>query len=67
MSRQHVMTIAQRSAEAFLFADDDRSEVARVKVLRGQSKRAGATSITTETKAPANARWVERRAMKRAR
>ena len=66
MSRQHVMTIAKPSADAFLFAGDDRREVARVKALRGRSKR-GATSITTESKAPAGARWVERRAMKRAR
>jgi hypothetical protein len=67
MSRQHVMMIAEPSATAFLFADEDRPEVSRVKGLRGQSRRAGATSITTETKVPATARWVERRAMKRAR
>jgi hypothetical protein len=61
------MTIAEPSADAFLFADDDRREVARVRVLRGKSKRARATSITSETKAPADAHWVDRRAMKRAR
>ena len=67
MSRQHVMMIAEASATAFLFADDDRRESARVKGLRRKSKRAGATSITTETEAPATARWVDRRAMKRVR
>ena len=68
MSRQHVLTIAESSATAFLFGDNERRGSSRVKVFRGRSKRAGATTITTtEPEAPANTHWVERRAMKRAR
>ena len=68
MSRQHVMMIADPSATAFLFADDNRREDAGAVVQRRRSKRAGATSITTtDTKAPAVARWALRWAMKRAR
>jgi len=47
MSRQHVMMIADPSATAFLFADDNRREDAGAVVQRRRSKRAGATSITT--------------------
>jgi hypothetical protein len=60
--------IAEPSVTAFLFGDNDRRGVARVKVLRGRSKRAGPTTITTtEPEVPANPRWADRRAMKRAR
>jgi len=68
MSRQHVMMIAEPSATAFLFADDDRREAAEAKAPRRRSKRTGATSITTtQSEVPAVARWALRRAMKRAR
>ena len=67
MSRQHVLMIAEPSFTAFLVGED-RRKAGRVKAFRGKSGRAGATSITTtETEAPAGTRWVDRRAMKRAR
>ena len=67
MSRQHVMMIAEPSATAFLFGELDPQEAARGKGLRVRSNRAGAASITTtDPKAPADTRWVDRRAMKRA-
>ena len=68
MSRQHVMRIAEASATAFLFGDDDRRWVAGAKVLRVRPKRGGGASITsTRPEQPADARWAHRRAMKRAR
>ena len=68
MSRQHVMTIAEASATAFLFGDEDRRWAAGAKILRVRQKRGGGASITsTRPKAPADARWADRRAMKRAR
>jgi hypothetical protein len=68
MSRQHVVMIAQASANAFLFGDDDRRWEAGAKILRVRSKRGGGASITsTRPKEPADACWAERRAMKRAR
>ena len=68
MSHQHMLIFAGRLADAFLFGDNDRQEGANAE-LRARSKRAGAASITTtETEAPADSRrWVDRRAMKRAR
>jgi hypothetical protein len=67
MSRQHVMMIAESSAIAFLQGEISRPESARAQVSRVRSNRAAATSIkTTDPKAPAGTRWVDRRAMKRA-
>ena len=68
MSRQHTRMFADRLAAAFLFGDENRSEVAEAAVLRTRWKHVRATSITTtETEAPVDTRWVDRRAMKRAR
>ena len=68
MSRQHVMTIADRSENAFLFGDSDRRWNADARIVRVRSKRGGAASITsTGSKEPATAHWAYRRAMKRAR
>ena len=68
MSRQHVLTIAERSAAAFLFGDNERPEGVRARVFRERSKRAGAMPITTtEPETPSDTLWVDRRAMKRAR
>lgn len=68
MSRQHVLTIAEPAATAFLFGDNERRGASRVKVFRGRSQRAGTTRITTtEPEAPASICWTDRRAMKRAR
>ena len=68
MSRQHVMMIAQSSATAFLFGDDDRHRATRARVSRVRSKRGGAASLTsTGPKEPAAACWADRRTMKRAR
>ena len=68
MSRQHVLMIAEPLAIAFLVGDNERRGLARTRAFRGRSNRAGTAPITTtEPEAPANALWVERRAMKRAR
>jgi len=67
MARQHVMMIAEPSATAFLFGDSDRRWAAGAKILRVRSKHSGAASITiTRAKEPADARWANGRAMKRA-
>lgn len=68
MSRYHVMMIAQASANAFLYGDDDRRSVAGARMLRMKSRRGGGASITSNRpKEPADAFWADRRAMKRAR
>jgi hypothetical protein len=68
MSRQHVMMIAEASATAFLFGENDRRRAAAARVLRVRPSRGHATSITSsETKEPVDARWAKRRTMKRAR
>jgi hypothetical protein len=60
--------IAQASANAFLFGDDDRRWATGARIVRVRSKRGGGASITsTRPKEPDDARWADRRAMKRAR
>jgi len=44
MSRQHVMTIADHSATAFLFGGSDRRWNAGTRIVRVRSKRGGAAS-----------------------
>jgi hypothetical protein len=70
MSRHHVLMIAQPAGTAFLFDDVGRQERRRARASRAMSEHGVAMPRERRllsAKAPATARWVERRAMKRTR